>query len=270
MSINVKAIMFDLDDTLLRDDRTVSDYTVSVMRRAAERGIHIIPASGRACRSMDGFVRQLGCASLFVSCNGAEVWTPEETLLHRVEIGVELARETAAFVQERGCYAQVYAGERFFYNKEGPWARSYAESSMLKGEYVGDLTRWLAEPTAKLLVMDEPERVARFLQEGRERFAGRLAVSCSKPYFLEFNPLEATKGNALRFCAERLGFGLEQVIAFGDSLNDLSMLQLAGTGVAMGNARDDVKQQCDAVCLSNQEDGVARYVAQLLDEGVGL
>lgn len=262
----MKAIMFDLDDTLLRDDRTISDYTVQVLREAASRGIHVIPASGRAKHSMEGFVKQLGCASMFVSCNGAEVWTPEGEPMHQTLMSPEIARETAVFVQERGCYAQVYGGEYFYYNMEGAWARSYAEATLLKGVYVGDLTRWITAPTAKLLVMDEPERVARFLLEGRARFAGRLSVSCSKPYFLEFNPIEATKGNALRFCADRLGITPGDVVAFGDSLNDMSMLETAGLGVAMGNARQDVKERCAAVCLTNQEDGVARYVQRLLEE----
>lgn len=116
----MKAIMFDLDDTLLRDDRTISEYTVSVMRRAAARGIHVIPASGRACHSMQRFVHQLDCASLFVSCNGAEVWNTDGELLHQVQMDVDTAREVAAFVQNRGCYAQTYAGDSFFYNRHGP------------------------------------------------------------------------------------------------------------------------------------------------------
>ena len=267
--MTVRAVIFDLDDTLLRDDRTISDYTVGVLRQAAARGVHVIPASGRACRSMDSFVLQLGCASLFVACNGAEVWRPDMTLLRRVQMDTDTAREVARFAQSRGCYAQTYAGGCFYYNQTGHWAEAYAQSSMLEGVYVGDLEAYIHQPTSKVLVMDEPERVAAFLPEARKQFAGRLSVSCSKPYFLEFNPLEATKGNALAVCGEVLGFELADAVAFGDSLNDLSMLEAAGLGVAVANARQDVKCRCGAVALSNQEDGVAHYIEALLKEADG-
>lgn len=81
--MQVQAVVFDLDDTLLRDDRTISPYTVDVIRRVAAAGIHVIPASGRARDSMRPFVEQLGCASLYIACNGAEVWTPTHELLLR-------------------------------------------------------------------------------------------------------------------------------------------------------------------------------------------
>lgn len=259
--MKVQAIAFDLDDTLLRDDRTISPYTLSVLRQAAARGIRIIPASGRARDSMRALVEQIGCACCYISCNGAEVWDAKEhTLLLREELPVSLAQEVGRFAEEHHCYAQTYAGAKFFYSRKGEYARAYAESSMLTGEYVGDLSAFITKPTCKILMMDAPERIARLLEEARSRFDGRASLTCSKPYFLEVNPLRATKGNALSWCAERFGFAMDSALAFGDSLNDLSMLEAAGTGVAMENAREDVKARVPAVCLTNNEDGVARYI----------
>ena len=111
-------------------------------------------------------------------------------------------------------------------------------------------------------MMDTPERIAQLFQEARTIFAGRASLTCSKPYFLECNPLQATKGNALRWCGKHFGFGMEELLAFGDSLNDVSMLEAAGTGIAMGNAREDVKAMGFAVCSTNEEDGVARYIEE--------
>lgn len=262
--MSVRAVVFDLDDTLLRDDRTISPYTVDVLRRTAAAGIHVIPASGRARDSMLPFVDQLGCTSLYIACNGAEVWTSDHQLLMREAIPAALAREVAAFGEAHDCYAQTYAGDSFFYSRRGKWAQSYAESSMLKGVYVGDLAAYINQPTAKLLMMDDAVRIAAMLEEGRRLFGDRLSVTCSKPYFLEFNPLRATKGIALTYCAQRLGFEPAEAIAFGDSLNDLSMLQAAGLGVAMGNAREDVKALIATVCGTNEEDGVAHYIEEHL------
>ena len=263
--VTVKAVAFDLDDTLLRDDRSISPYTVSVLRRAADKGILVIPASGRAQGSMRGFVEQIGCAVCYIACNGAEVWDAKShRSLLRELLPVPLARECARFAAERDCYAQCYYGDRFYYSQQGDYAASYAHTSLLAGEYVGDLARFIDRPTAKILMMAEPEKIARLLGEASAQLRGRASVTCSKPYFLEINPLLATKGNALAFAGRTFGFEPADAAAFGDSLNDLSMLTAAGCGVAMGNARDDVKSRVRAVCGTNEEDGVAHYIEEHL------
>ncbi len=262
--MSIRAIAFDLDDTLLRSDLTVSDYTVDVLHRAAEQGIIILPASGRTRDSMFPTVERIGCASAFISCNGADVWTPERDLLMQELLPVELAHEVARFAQDRGVYCQTYSPDRFYYSIENEYAISYAKSSSLEGEYVGDLTAYIRKPVTKLLMMDTPERIAALYAEARALFAGRASLTCSKSYFLECNPLCATKGNALRWCGEHFGFRMEDLLTFGDSLNDVSMLEAAGTGVAMGNAREDVKAMGFPVCLANDEDGVARYIDQYI------
>lgn len=271
----IRAIAFDLDDTLLRPDTSVSDYTVDVLRRAADRGIIILPASGRTRDSMWPAVQRIGCASAFISCNGADVWGlrpfsdssaplsgADCPLLTQELLPVELAHEVARFASDRGVYCQTYSPDRFFYSMQNEYAASYEKSSSLQGDYVGDLTQFIQKPVTKLLMMDTPERIAELYQEARALFAGRASLTCSKPYFLECNPLRATKGNALKWCAEHFGFDMSELLAFGDSLNDVSMLEAAGTGVAMGNAREDVKAMGFPVCGSNEEDGVARYIEE--------
>ena len=258
--MSIRAIAFDLDDTLLRSDLTVSDYTVEVLRRAKERGIFILPASGRTRDSMFPAVERIGCADAFISCNGADVWTTGRELLMQELLPVELAHEVARFASDRGVYCQTYSPSRFFFSIDNEYAVSYAHSSSLEGEYVGDLTAFIRQPVTKLLMMDTPERIAALYEESRAVFGGRASMTCSKPYFLECNPLRATKGNALRWCSAHFGFGMDELLTFGDSLNDVSMLEAAGVGVAMGNAREDVKAMGFPVCLSNDEDGVARYI----------
>jgi len=258
--MSIRAIAFDLDDTLLRPDNTVSDYTVQVLHRAHERGIIILPASGRTRDSMFPTVERIGCASAFISCNGADIWTTDQELLMQELLPVELAHEVARFASDRGVYCQTYSPSRFYYSVENDYAVSYAQSSSLEGEYVGDLTAFIQQPVTKLLMMDTPQRIAELYQEARTLFAGRASLTCSKPYFLECNPLRATKGNALKWCAGHFGFDMSELLAFGDSLNDVSMLEAAGTGIAMGNAREDVKAMGFPLCGSNAEDGVARYI----------
>ncbi|MBQ8200895.1 MAG: HAD family phosphatase [Clostridia bacterium] len=259
--MSIRAVAFDLDDTLLRSDSTISDYTVDVLHRAAAQGVHIIPASGRTSVSMwKAIPRILDIGSCFVSCNGAEVWAPDRTLMMQELLPVSLAHEVARFAAERGIYCQTYAPDRFFYTIENEWASSYSQLSSLEGECVGDLTAFIRKPVTKLLMMDDPARVAHLLQEAKALFGDRASLTCSKPYFLECNPQRATKGAALGWCAKHFGFTMDELVCFGDSLNDVSMLQAAGTGVVVANARTDVKALGFTLCRSNDEDGVAHYI----------
>ena len=257
----LKAAAFDLDDTLLRDDLSISSYTADVFRRLSSAGFLLIAASGRSRMSIKPFVDRLGCICLYIACNGAEIYDgPTGELLHAESFGVDLAHEICDFGAEYGCYAQTYGGDKFFFNQHSVYAERYAAASMLKGEYVGDLRNYIREPRSKILMMAEESLIASMLREARERFAGRVSVTCSKPYFLEFNPLRATKGIALEFAAARLGIRTGEIVAFGDSLNDLPMLQAAGRSVVVANGRADVQVLCDEVCASNEEDGVAHWL----------
>ena len=258
----LKAAAFDLDDTLLRDDLSISEYTIDVFRRLHASGFHLIPASGRTRMSMKPFVDQLECASLCIACNGAQIWDPvTNQVLYREELSVGLCREIAAFGKQYRCYAQTYSDERFYFNEYSEYAERYASASMLPGEYVGDLESYICEPRTKILMMAEEDKIARMLTAARKLFQGRASVTCSKAYFLEFNPLQATKGIALEKAAGMLGIPLMDIAAFGDSLNDLPMLEVCGCPVAVANARPEVLSFCAGTCASNLEDGVAHYLA---------
>ena len=259
--MKVSAIAFDLDDTMLLDDRTLSHFTVETLRRAAARGIRIIPASGRARDSMRPFVDQLGCVDAYIACNGAEIWSPRHEVLRRFDFPDAVAQDIIAYAREKQCYAHTYFGSRFYYMIENEFASVYSAASLLTGCYTPDLEAFIAgHPTPKVLVVDSEEKIAGMLTEARQRFEGRASITCSKPWFLEFNPPEATKGNALAGCADLLDFDVSACLAFGDSLNDLSMLQATGFGVAVANAREDVRAQVRFTCGRNSEDGPARFI----------
>ena len=98
-----------------------------------------------------------------------------------------------------------------------------------------------------------------------ERFAGRLYISKSLPYFLEFASPEVTKAAGLDFLAERLGFSRERTVAFGDGENDIELVDWAGYGVAVENADERVKEVADFICPSVEEEGVAQVLEAYLD-----
>ena len=262
-----QAVVFDLDDTLLRDDRTISDFSLDILHALARKGVRLIPASGRARMSMKPFVDLLQDVPLYICFNGAEIRDGKSgRVLYSELFSAELGREIAAFGNAHHCYTHTYGGSCFYYNMESEWSRRYAESSLLTGILVGDLEAFIREPGNKILMMDAPEKISVMLTEARNLFQDRVSVTCSKPTFLEFNPPEATKGNALKRATGMLGLRAEDCIAFGDGLNDLSMLEVAGRGVLMANGRPALRILADDVCGSNQEDGVAVYLKNLFRE----
>ncbi len=259
---SLKAAAFDLDDTVLRDDLTISARTLKTFIRLHEAGFVLVAASGRTLMSMKPFTDLIGCVSLCIASNGALIWDPSDCrVLHRETFSVELCHEIVQFGNEFHCYEQTYSDDRFYFNEVSDYSRRYAAVSMLPGECVGDLSAFIREPRSKILMMADEQLISHMLILARKRFEGRASVTCSKPYFLEFNPLSATKGVALGKTADILGLSPEDFVAFGDSLNDLAMLQAAGRSVAVANGRPDILAACDDICPSNQEDGVARYLA---------
>ena len=263
-----EAIAFDLDDTLLRDDLTISDRTVAALRAASDMGVKIIPASGRAYASMLPHVDRVGCADCIISSNGAELWTKDGSLIFRETFDPSQAREIARFGEGYDVYMQTYDDGGFCYSRPEGWEVSYERATGLKGRCVGSLVSFITQPSTKLLMMADEKLIARMLTDARERFGDVAQITCSKPYFLEFNPIRAAKGIALEQAAERFGFSLARPAAFGDSLNDLSMLQAVGLGYAVANAREDVRTAVGRVFPSNMEDGVAVTVESLLEEEV--
>ena len=255
------AVAFDLDDTLLHDDLTVSDFTVRVLQALHRRGMHIIPASGRSRYSMKPYVEQLGCVSAYISSNGAEIWeAPSDRMIFSELFSEDLSVEIARFAEKYSCYAQVYEGSCFYYNQYSPWAERYASATRLTGVYAGRLSEFIHEPRNKILMIDSADRIASMYTEALAQFQGRASVTCSKPVYLEFNPPNAVKGKALESVCTFLGISSGQAVAFGDSLNDVSMLQSAGLGVMVSNGWPEVRPYCDDVCLSNNEDGPAHYL----------
>ena len=266
--LGLKAVFFDLDDTLLHDDLTLSAYSVSVFRKLHENHVALIAASGRAQQSMLPYVEQIGCIDMYIACNGAEIWDGNtHCLLCRELFPVETALRIAQFAESHDCYAHVYEEDRFCYNRHCIYAERYSASARLKGCYVGKLSEYIHEPRNKILFIDEIPKIASLYEEAATVFDGIASVTCSKPFYLEFNPVRATKGIALSSVCSLSGFREEDCIAIGDSLNDFSMLKKAGLSVLVSNGCEEIAPLCDYVCGTNNEDGPARFLNEYFFRG---
>jgi HAD superfamily hydrolase (TIGR01484 family) len=142
--------------------------------------------------------------------------------------------------------------------------RRYSFISGVKPKLVGDLLRVLDRPPIKLLAIAEEPLLDQLSAELRPKYAGRVHISKSKPFFLEFSHPEATKGHALAALAEFYGIKREEVIAIGDSFNDLEMIEYAGLGVMVANAREELKSLADYVTKANNGAGVVEVIEKFV------
>nr|WP_122012977.1 Cof-type HAD-IIB family hydrolase [Maliibacterium massiliense] len=258
-------IAFDLDDTALHDDRTLSQRLKEAVARATAKGAMVTISSGRIFRSTKRYSDFLDLDTPVMNCQGATITSARTgEVLHNCPVPMDLAQEVIAFLRARDHYVQVNMPDRFIYDTPCKWSESYAQLNGFEGVRVQDLARDIREAPTKLLGMAEPEVTLARLEEARAHFVGRLEVSISKPTLLEFTHPSATKGNALAWIGERYGIGREEMIAVGDSYNDLPMIEYAGLGVAVDNARDVVKERADYIAPSNNNDGVAYVIEKFI------
>ena len=263
MRLDIDTIVTDMDGTLLNPQRVISDHTLSVMQECKRRGIRLIPASGRTRASMKPHLIRLDTGMPYIGGNGSEIIGSDHQLIHQLTLEIDLAVELCTYLAGLGFHVQVYGDDAFYYARECEAAERYKKSSGMRGEAVGDLRDFLTFRTPKILAIGDPSLVEKTMPVVSDCYRGKATFTVSEPNFLEAEPLGATKGEALIRLADMRGdIWPERTLAFGDSLNDLSLLMYTPNRVAMANARQELKDAAAWVCASNAEDGVARFIEE--------
>ena len=261
--------VFDLDGTVLRRDLGITARTVAALNKLRERGVRLVVATGRRFEGAREHAERLGFADRdpLICYGGSMVRRMNgETLLHRT-LPKELGVEVLEWAAERRLHARVFMDGRIIASSDRPGAPEHLRRSEEPGvSEVDSPGRWLrdgGEDPTKLVLVDHPDSVERWLEEARAAFAGRLFVTRSLPHYVEVGDLEGTKASALRFLCGLWRIDASRAIAFGDADNDVDMLRFVGHGVAVGGMTDEVREAADAVAPPVNEDGVASYLEGL-------
>ena len=260
-----KLIAVDMDDTLLNSKLEITPRSLEAVRRVQAMGIHITLATGRMFCSVKPYAEQLGINLPLITYQGALVKNAlsGEVLLHR-PVPLDLARQVLTRVKEYGYHVNLYVDDHLYVEKITPEAQNYAQICRVDVTAVGDLLEFLQVPPTKVLVIATEEKNDQMMAEMIPQFGSQLHITKSKPQFLEFSHPKATKGDALAMLVDYFAVERQQVMAVGDGFNDVEMLQYAGTAVVVGNAREDIKALADYVAPSNDEDGVAIALEELV------
>lgn len=259
----IRLVAMDLDDTLLRDDWTISPRVVKAIQRAQAQGVKMTIATGRMPISTRPYAEQLALDVPVITYHGAMIQQAlSGDILFRRVIPSALATEIVQDVAGRGVYAQIYLKDRVITPELNDWSREYERISGVRIEQE-DLSILLSqepEGVEKILLMAKESELDQLSPLLRQLYGKKVHLTKSKPCFLEMTDCSVNKGVALAALAERLGIAREDVMAIGDSYNDLEMIKYAGLGVAMGNARPEIQEQADIITASNEEDGVAEAI----------
>ena len=279
---DIKIVALDLDGTLLDSQKRLSERNRAALERAAAKGVLVVPTTGRFFGMMPPAIRDLPFVRYAITINGAQVYDREtDTALVRDEIPLEMA---LAVMETLDGYDVIYD----CYRQNWGWMTAALQdkaADYATNEHYLKMVREFRRPVPELKAHlratasdGDVQKVMLFARNGdraaaeaclralSDEIAAKfpaIKVTASTWNNIELNIRTAHKGNALGRFADHLGFSLENCMAFGDGMNDFTMVEAAGVGVAMENAVDEVKRVAGIVTATNDEDGVAAVLEKL-------
>ena len=265
-----KLLVLDVDGTLLNDEREISKRTLAALLKVQQMGVRIVLASGRPTYGLMPLAKtlELGNYGGFVlSYNGCQIIKAQNgEILFERRINPEMLPYLEKKARKNGFAIFTYHDDTLITDSpDNEYIKNEALLNNLKIIREDEFSTAIDfAPCKCMLVSDKEKALIGLEQHWEKRLAGTLDAFRSEPYFLEVVPCGVNKANTLGALLEHLGVTREEVIAVGDGVCDVTMLQLAGMGVAMGHSQESVKVCADYVTASNEEDGVALAVEKLI------
>ena len=268
MKRRIRMVGFDLDGTLLTTDKRLSEYTKEILRKAVSKGVVVLPVTGRPLNGVPKEISGFWGIRYMITSNGARVVEDGKTICENL-LSVEKARKILDIFEDYDTLRDIYYdGQGYmpeaFIQRIGDFVSSPAMAAYMVSTRIPikDIRAKFEEENRSLDKIqalfcsreDQEEAWKRVEALGDVEVTGSLSMN------IEVNAGGVHKGLALGWLAKRLGIEREEVMAFGDGLNDVGMIREAGCGVAMANAVPSVLEAADMVTMSNDEDGVARAV----------
>jgi Cof subfamily protein (haloacid dehalogenase superfamily) len=257
-------IACDLDGTLLNPDHRVGRFTIETIRAVVERGVNFVIATGRHLRECAEIRAQLGIAGDLITCNGARVHDAAEQVIYRSDLPVDVVRELVDPALARGCMINLYTDDEWLLSHHVP--RQHDPSTETRFRFRLTEVRALAgEGIAKLFYIGEPSVLAEIERDLVSRFGDRVSLAFSLDDALEVTGAGVNKGRALSAMLEAKGVDPSACLAFGDGMNDIQMLQVAGKALLMGNAGARAREALPGIEIigRNADEAMAHYVSQL-------
>lgn len=258
-------IALDLDGTLTNERKEITPHTYDTLMRTQQMGARLCLASGRPPYGMRPLAEQLHMAEyggLLVCYNGGHI---EECATGRVlteqTLCEELLPQLVAYQNESGLTLMTYHDDTIYTEQpQNTYVMQSSRNNKMRIQGVKNFINDTPRPINKCLMVGHPSLIPQWEERMATEMGNLMHILHSTPYFIELLPPGIDKGTALSIVLDHYGMQQSQLIAFGDSHNDIDMLRLAGIGVAMGNAEEEVKAAANHVTLTNEEDGIAVFL----------
>ncbi len=261
-----KLAAIDLDGTLLHSEtHGITPGNEAGIRAAVQNGAQIVLASGRQWVTINKFAAQLGLPldAPIIAYNGAMVRTHGGELWLHQPLPADAAAQIVAYCAAHGYHLNYYLDDELYVRDHTQWVDIYRRRTGTIAHITGDLGQLDGRQPTKLILVDTLETTNALLTHFQGVFGDTLYITKTEDEYLEFMAPNVSKGAALALTAARLGLTANECAAFGDSFNDLPMLRWAGLGVAMKNARPEVKLVAQRIAPPADRDGVAAVLAEL-------
>ncbi|HBG00658.1 MAG TPA: hypothetical protein DDW87_03675 [Firmicutes bacterium] len=270
-----KLLALDIDGTVLNSRSTLTPRTKAAILRAIQGGVRVVLATGRRLTNTLPLANILGLTELVVVHNGVVVYDPAlGQSIYQGGVDLALAQEIVDKLDSVSMNYVVYTGESAGERVVAPLGSWRAPEDLLT-YYLGEKAQFvdkikLDSPPIRISLIDRAAKVDRFFDELAKNYDGgqihHMLFGTERNIWrgIEIIPADCNKGTGLRFVAERLGIDASEVVAIGDNINDLEMIRWAGQGVAMANGSELLKTQAKRIAPSNDHDGVAQIIEELL------
>ncbi len=260
-----KLMAVDIDGTLLNSENKLTKETKNAIKLAVEKGLLFTICSGRPIQGVEELINELELDLPFITYNGAMVvMGKSKEILYEQKLSLKDARDIIQLGENYNTTIIIWTNNKLYVNKMNEQAVKYGELARTQPILIENPDHVIANGATKILWYDEVENIDKYENEIRKILSANINYHTSKPIFLEFVDKNASKAIAMEKLGEHFNIDRSEMIAVGDGFNDLSMIEYAGLGVAMANARDEIKAMADYVTLSNDEDGVAHVIEEFV------
>lgn len=264
----IKLFVSDIDGTIFDSTKSknISARNISAVQKMIDAGITVTIATGRMYSAALPIAKELGVNVPIISYDGALIKSVEGETLYSNFLTADIILEVTNFFQKKNWYLQNYSEDLLYCAVANDLTALYEKSIKVKCNVVGwDTMKNLTKEVCKLLAITHgAEETLEIIFALRKEFAGKIEVTQSHPQFAEIIPYGVSKASAVNILAEKFGVKKSEIMAIGDSENDLPMLQAAGQSVAMGNANEKIKAACTFVTGNCIDDGFADAVEKFV------
>jgi Cof subfamily protein (haloacid dehalogenase superfamily) len=266
LNTNYRLAAIDLDGTLLHSGtHAVTEGNASAVRNAIKNGAFIVLASGRQWVTINKLAKQLDlpAEAPIIAYNGALIRTSGgETWFHQ-PLPADASEKIVAYCAKHGYHLNYYLNDELYVRDHTKWVDIYYKRTGTMAHVTGDLGEFNGRQPTKLILVDTLETTTRLLAYFQAEFGETLYITKTEDEYLEFMDPHINKGAALAEIANRLNLTASECAAFGDSYNDTAMLEWAGLGIAMENARPELKAIAQRIAPPADDDGVGTTLAEL-------